>query len=336
MIAFAHYLSRPYLLVLLAGALRPSPLRKQIGVPILSLPITAKRSLLDAWLSAIEATAARNLGVRIVVSSPEDEQVMRRMLRERVQTRQRTPSETDVIVDPSEWRGPAGLLHDIARQSKIENDTIVVAAEAAVYPPSTLDPLLLRRANPSLAGAIGADDRNRPAGVYAFSAETIGRIPAIGFHDIKEQLLPSLYQSGERIPCVRIVPEVLRLRDRDTYLKAVRESLASHSALIDQSPDAHVSASATLSGACIIGSGVRIEDGALIHDSVLMPGSRIGGGAVVARGIVGPDAHLHARSVVRSAVVVRTARPIPRLQLNRRALGRTLPRTFSLHTEPEA
>ncbi len=365
MIAFAHYLSRRYVLVLLAGALHPSPLRRQLDVPVLELPLARDRTMLDAWLETIAKTAAPIARLVIVVSSQKDAQSMRELVESRQALAKAAweasgskrqsptpapPCEISVMIDPEQWRGPAGLLRDIATASELSDEsrirteasdtsttdgTLFVCAEAAVLPPRNLDPLLVRRADPTIAGAIGAAHGRtgtrgwkdvttelRPAGVYAFTERAICLIPPIGFLDIKEQLLPSLYRAGLRVPVVPLCPEAVRVRDLDSYLLSARHSLG-HANAISRSKDAAISESAILSGSCIVQDDVEIEDGCVIHESIIMRGTKIGGGSIVARSIIGPDSRIEARSVIRSAVVAPAQRPFPRW-IRRRRLGNRL------------
>lgn len=68
-------------------------------------------------------------------------------------------------------------------------------------------------------------------------------------------------------------------------------------------PDAQVAATAVVDDGATVGAGVRVEDGAVVSGSVVMPGAVVGAGALVRASVVGPRARV-APGVVLEAVTV--------------------------------
>ena len=174
--------------VLLAGGMRHSPLRQQLGVPSLCLPLSHDRTLLDHWLSTAEVLPQCR-SVVIAVSGAEDAETIRKA----VAARNRS-IDVQVVIEPATWRGPAGLLYDLVQGGRCgepgEAGRVVVAGEASCLPPDDLEALIecLNRTSP---GVSVTSRSGQPAGLYALSDQALQMIPSIGFYDIKEQLLPA-------------------------------------------------------------------------------------------------------------------------------------------------
>jgi hypothetical protein len=292
-------MDRPLTAVLLAGTLRPSPLREALDVPVLCLPMGNEGTVLDAWLTALAEIDGLE-DVRIVVNSERDVEAVEACHRAPAAPGRSGPCPRRVraIAEPASWRGAGGILHDVT--GDLPDEAIVLVGEANALPPPSLAPLRAawRDDTSGLVGVCGADE---PAGVYAFARHTFGVVGPIGYHDLKEQLLPALAGRGVAIRTVQLGQRLLRLNERREYLAAVRRSLAPNgkaTQAVRCSPHASVSGSAILEGCCIIEDGVLIEDGAVVHETVLLSGATIGGGAVVSQSIVAPLTAVQPRSQV--------------------------------------
>ncbi len=292
-------MSRSFTVVMLAGALDPSPLQQQLNLPPLCLPMGWNGTLLDAWL----ATMGRCSGcthVRIVVNTEADACVVRQMVDASTAPHPVWPPAVTVIAEPASWRGPGGLVRDLSRD--LPQQGIVVAIEAHCLPPPSLEPLL-QALDDQTDGAVGAGADAEPAGMYAFDRSVITKIPPLGYFDLKEQLLPALSRHGGRVRLVQITERVIRVRDRSGYLQAVRMSLGAGDR-IRRSENATVSTSARIVGSCIIEPGAVIEDGVVIHDSVVLTGAVVQRRAVMSRSITAPFAKVPAASRVIESIVV--------------------------------
>ena len=308
---------RHFQCVLLAGALTPSPLRQSLDIPVLCLPLSRQIRLLDLWLRVIDSQAGCS-GVKIVVSSDMDAQRVQQVIDQRDESGLLQPTlAIEVLVDPHEYRGPAGRLRDIADTVELAEDAALIVGEASSHPPLSLHGVLAGLTE-DVVGIVGTSAAREPAGLYAFTEPAIEVIPRIGFFDLKEQWLPALYERGLKVGMHVTVEQLLRIRDRSSYLAAVRRHIG---AADDRShtPSETRSASAHVCPRSLIGDGVVIEDGAIIKDSVVMGGATIGSGAVVHRSIVGPSGVVPPRARACSTVVA-DARPARSNRVALRAL----------------
>lgn len=282
--------------LLLAGGLRMSELHETLRIPALCLPLRSDWVLLDAWLHVVR-TIPNARRIRIVVNHECDATAITRVLEQRSATLLDLDIKT--IVDPDPWRGPAGLVRDVAQ--RLGADT-VIAAEASCMPPTDLSELF-NRLMPDSSGLSISGHACEPAGVFVLTWEAIKHIPNIGYYDIKEQLLPTLYNRGNPLGAVETGQEVHRLRHREGYLRAIaatrRNGVAgapvAHSSRID--PDAKIV------GTCLIENNVIIEPGAVVHDSVILAHSIIERNAVVSQSVVGVGGHVGAKRILRRSIV---------------------------------
>ena len=165
-----------------------------------------------------------------------------------------------------------------------------------------------------------------PVGVYVFDPEVLGAIHPGIYFDIKEQLLPRLREEGRSIQAVDIggyCKNVLELRD---YLRVNRAVLLGHvngymfegeiadriwvgrgSQVSNMSHlfgpvmigrDCVIGSQTQLIGPVCIGDGCVVEDGAVIRESLLLPGahverdSRIDGCVLAADTVISPGQSL--------------------------------------------
>jgi NDP-sugar pyrophosphorylase family protein len=218
-------------------------------------------------------------------------------------------------------RGPAGCIRDAGFMS--DADTFVVA-EGAVIPSVDLrDVLAAHKAREAAVTVVVDHDRRRrgimgdhppvPSGVYVFDRRVLNAIPASGFQDIKEGLLPRLYRAGEQV-LTHVVPGVsVRVLNCETYLAANEwmveriaekpgdldgyiysgEIITHPTARIDLEarflgpvlvgPGARIMKGATIVGPTTIGADCTVEEGALVTRSVLWKRCVVGAGAMVDR-----------------------------------------------------
>ncbi|MCA9291670.1 MAG: hypothetical protein KDA25_11125 [Phycisphaerales bacterium] len=267
----------PLIAVLLAGTLKPSDLRRALDVPALCLSLAPGVRLLDAWIACTRDVGVTDL--RIVLNTDDDLDAVRDVLQDPDDERVR------IIVEPAAWRGTGGILHDVTRDVPPESRVFLI--ESSCLPPASLRPLV-DLVTPERAGGIGTTDFDQPAGVMLFRRAVCDGIPPIGYHDVKEQVLPALHERGASVRAVRVRERLVRISDRTGYLDAVAE----WSGGTRVAADAHVDAAARLDGGCLLDARVHVDHGAVVHDSVLLPGSRIGAGAVISGSVIGPGASI--------------------------------------------
>jgi len=298
-------MTRPITAILLAGRIRPSPLREALDIPVLCLPMGRRGSLLDAWLRVL-ATVPNLTEVQVVVNTPADAEAVRTaaastsaLIAAGVALR--------VIAEPAAWRGAGGLVRDVS--FSVDPKSVVLVCEAKRLPPSTLTPMIEAfQCTPDIAGVVGVCGRDEPAGIYAFAQESLQLVPRIGYYDLKEQFLPAMAKAHHRVITAKLADAVHRIRDLDSYLLAVRQSMTiagTDRACIRIAPRASVSGSAVLDGTCVVEHGAVVEDGAVVHDSVILWGATVGGGSVVSGSVIGPLAGVEPRSRVIRSIITR-------------------------------
>jgi NDP-sugar pyrophosphorylase family protein len=233
-------------------------------------------------------------------------------------------------------RGPAGCARDASLQSNAET---YVIADGSVVPTVNLEGLLETHAVCQAALTVlvhhesGAERSNvAPGGIYIFDRRVFDSIPATGFQDIKETLIPRLYRAGERIVTHTAYGSCPRVLNARTYLAVnhwmverlakrpgglehheVRgEALVHQSARIDDSarlvgpvlvgPDVTIRAGATVVGPATIGASSTIAEGALVSRSVAWNRCGVRAGAVVDRCLLADEAVIERNASVFSTL----------------------------------
>jgi NDP-sugar pyrophosphorylase family protein len=232
-------------------------------------------------------------------------------------------------------RGAAGCVRDAGIRTDAES--FVVADGTAVPVVDLVELLEGHRASGAVVTIVAGTDptgRLRPSGVYVFDRRALAFIPEDGFQDIKEKLLPSLYQAGEKVATHMARGVAPRVVNVSTYLAldqwAVeqvslrgepRESFrGAGDALVHESAEVYpdvrllgpvmlgpgvvVRAGATLVGPVSIGSGTMVGEGAVVSRSVVWSNCLVGDGAFVDRSMLANGAHVGTRRSVVSEVRV--------------------------------
>jgi hypothetical protein len=292
-------MTRPLNVVMLAGTLRPSPLRAQLGIPLPCLPLGRRGTVLGTWLATFESLGEVT-ETAIVLNSEAEAEAVRASAED-------GGKPVRAIAEAAAWRGAGGLLRDASADAP--PDALVVVVETSTMPPASLA-AVAAAFDAGIDGVVGVCGADQPAGVYAFTREAIEHIPHVGYFDLKEQFLPRLFEADLVVRAISLGAPMARLRTRRAYLDAVRLSLERDGADPPQLVDARasISPSAILDGCCLVQPDVVVEDGAVVHDSVILAGATIGGGAVVSRSVLGPRATVAARDrAVRTVVTAGAA-----------------------------
>lgn len=223
-------------------------------------------------------------------------------------------------------RGPAGCVRDAGLHA--ESDTCV-AVEGTIVPLIDLADLVEthRRTGASLTVVVSAghgvkgvrDDSPTPTGLYVFSRRALERVPRAGYQDIKESLIPRLYQCGESVLTYRTSAATPRVTGVDSYL-AVNEWAVSR-ATIDATmparlsgykkvgearvhPEGSIAPTARLIGPVLIGPGSVIEkDVTIVGPTTIGANCRICSGAVICRCAVWDSAIAGAGSYLDRCIV---------------------------------
>lgn len=200
-------------------------------------------------------------------------------------------------------RGPAGCIRDASVHSAHD---VFIAVDGTIVPQLDIVELLgfHRRSGASLTVVVSSDvadlstsgDALCPVGIYVFSRRALEHVPATGYQDIKETLIPRLYQYGESVVTFQMDGTMPRIEGVDSYL-AVNDWVLSRS-LGDPNefseyrtqgdarvhPSASVDSTARLIGPILIGEGSSIGRGVTVVGPTTI-GSHcwVGEGAIVCR-----------------------------------------------------
>lgn len=204
-------------------------------------------------------------------------------------------------------RGPGGCLRDAVAGLGAAH---VVAVDGSLLPAFDLRSLIAAHVEQRAAATVAVvDTRSRdddvarmsPAGVYVFRGDALDHIPAAGFQDIKEGLLPALRRAGERTVAHPVAADVLRISGLDTYLEAQQRVLSSwrlagrDGDLPDYvshnwgwaHPTASIDPTAHLVGPILIGPETTVgSDAVVVGPTVIGSGCRLGRRSLVARSVL--------------------------------------------------
>ncbi len=279
--------------VLLAGALKSSPLTSASGVSVLDLWLTRERTVLGLWIDALRETG-RNWEVRVAHN-------------------RQTPAPAELgehdgitvseVIDSGSYRGPAGVARDATQD--IDADASVLVCESGRWLSCGLGALLDAHAASGATVTVGVNPDGAPAGLYLVRRQALGLAPAVGFMDMKEQWLDRVRGSGGSVFAVRFGGEgALPLRTRLDFVRAGQRAAGWVEAAgfegIRRIRSGRANAGARFR---VIGTGASVGPGAFVEDSIVMASATIGAGAVVARSVVCPGARVEAGAEVVDAIV---------------------------------
>jgi mannose-1-phosphate guanylyltransferase len=219
-------------------------------------------------------------------------------------------------------RGAAGSARDAALAT--EAQTFVVADGTSI-PNVNLGDLLLKHHTSGACVTVvvhsearrnGNPDLNVPSGIYVFTRRAFDEVPAHGFCDIKEKLIPQLYGAGERIVAYETATATPRVLDAATY-SAVNEWMVEHLVRngADQEGyvksthglvhrDAFIAGDATMVGPVLVGPGARVLSGAVVVGPTSIGREvTIARGAMVSRSAVWRRASIGERAIADRCIV---------------------------------
>lgn len=235
---------------------------------------------------------------------------------------------TDYYEDPMP-RGPAGCLRDVA---SFHSEEAIVAVDATLIPQIDLPALMAEhvRSEALVTVAVGRSGRNgswpqkglASTNAYVLERRALHDVRERGYRDIKEELIPHLYKSGQKVvphmagsPCPRVLGPtsylhanewVLRqLISRDTPPIGHRQAaggLVHTTARVDRSAnliapvligaETQIGERATIVGPAVLGAGCTIASKAVVSRSVVWDRCEVGENAVVDRSILASRAHV--------------------------------------------
>lgn len=261
--------------VLLAGSVRPSQLRRATGRTLLDLPVTSDRSVLNRWcdeLAAVtEAHDLSNLPVRVMFDHAEP-------MPHTLETHRCV--ELRIEKDPYDFRGTGGLLCDLVREYE-DDDYILVANASQVLLEPVVDVVNdLFSINADVAMICMHD--GTPSDFMLMRCGALRMINRIGYVDLKEQAMPAIAERYD----VRVVRRSsacgMPIRTLGNYLDALRVYYRrEREEPKDNDPieDWRVTFG-------LVESDARVHGSAVVHDSVVLGGATVEAGAVVVRSLV--------------------------------------------------
>jgi len=178
--------------------------------------------------------------------------------------------------------GTAGSFRDAVDG---ENDKLFVVIPASIVNPPDISLLVAAHHDQSAdltvafnPGSQNDSKRGDVAGIYVCNSSVLEYIPAQGYYDIKESLIPELVQKGKRV-CYTVLPhDVGNFRDRHGYLDAIGDYLENAA----QADINLKTCDRNDKNVVWKGSGVIVEPGARIYGRVvLLDGVHIESGAVI-------------------------------------------------------
>lgn len=233
-------------------------------------------------------------------------------------------------------RGPAGCLFDAWLGSEADAGVLV---DGSTIPECDLPALLGEHESGDAAltvvvredsGHVRATDFQPPAGIYVASPSVLEHVAESGYVDLKEGLIPVLYDRGYRMTtygtagtCPRVTGVASYLAANDWVLErnwTCPEGLDGFEVAAEGSrihPTSQVHRGARLAGPVQVGAGSEISDGVTLVGPVCIGSDvRIHDGAVICRSVlwdsceVGAEAHLDRCLVAQGAVIRRGARAV--------------------------
>jgi hypothetical protein len=262
--------------VLLAGGIEHSLLRKQVGHAIGTLPISAKQSLLGCWLERI-AAEPRVRKVIVATSEVFDQADLRHAVSSAA-----TKLAVDVVIDPDVHRGTAGVVADVLWH---DDSTIMCVGEVSAVPPPSIGRAIDALGQERTLMVVGTCDDARAIGFFAFHRKALGLVPRVGYFDLKEQFINAVIKDGHIVRAVQLMDRHLRLTTLEGWLEATKHFDGG----IHQA--ATVSDQARLEGSVCIEEGARVGSASLC-DAIIMRGAVVEDGAIIARSVVGPGARV--------------------------------------------
>jgi hypothetical protein len=268
-------------IVLLAGAVSSTSLPARVGRSVLDLPIDPAHRLQDVWRARIAellTTAdALCLDRGIVVLAGESSPAP-------ACENSASAVPMRVIRDESGFRGTAGALRDLC--DDLEPDDYVLLGTASQCPEPGYLSRLLEEADPGVAVTVSVDRDHAPSGLLLIRGDALQSVPAIGFHDLKEQVLPRLATTKP----VRIVehpePSSVPIRDLSSYVEALR-SWHQFGTLVGAAASSPLQ-ERWRSVFSLVEPGAEVHASARVHDSVVLTGAVVGANSDVVRSVIGP------------------------------------------------
>jgi hypothetical protein len=267
--------------ILLAGSVGRNPLADGVERSVLDLPVDEGKTVLDHWIESLDrfarAFAFDSVSLRVAVNQDGALPSVRPSGGE-------TRVVVEIVRDPAEYRGTAGIVKDLTR-NYADNDLVLVASANQIQREPIRDCFrALCRAEESVS--IVPHGGGEFAGMFLLRCARLRDVPDVGFVDLKEQAIPSARGHGSLLVARRPRGSTLPIRTLLEYIRALREV---HGGEDFGEPGGTVESAFAETWQplfSIVEPGARVAPGAVLQDSVVLAGGVVEEGAAVVRSVV--------------------------------------------------
>lgn len=280
--------------LILSGGLQPSSLSKETGLSVLDLPLTASKTVLDAWIEAIRALPFDSeLLIRIIHDGPSY-----------------VPSDQSCEIDRVEveiqtraLRGTAGVVADACR--RYDPDSSVLVVEGSRYSACGLGRLIRRHAESGADITLGRNPDQSPSGMYVVRCGACSLVPGIGFMDFKEQWLERLIRNGHRVEVQDVpAPGSMPVHTLEQLLAAARLANTHVTGrLVASAAAGGLIRNSEAQGLRVICPGALVAPGARVIDSIVLSGAVVPSNAIIVRSLICSQGPIQSGAEIADAVI---------------------------------
>jgi len=240
---------------------------------------------------------------------------------------------------------PVGTAGCIRNAAKVDEHSLYLVFSAKTVCPPDIRPLIDTHVSTKAdltvvfePGRENNDPVGKTSGIYICGSSVLRFIPAKGYYDIKENLVPAMIRDGKTVHALTLTRSIGNFRDRATYLTAIANYLTNintadpdlprrkwknskdvwlgENAKVGQDAKiygpviildgAAISENAIIFGPAVIGRNVTIGKNTLVQNSVFWEGSTIGQNCRISRCLIDHDAVVSRGTVVEDRLVTQT------------------------------
>jgi exosortase len=216
--------------------------------------------------------------------------------------------------------GTAGAMRDAMVGKKSE--LLVVFPAGMINPPDINMLIAAHRSNGAdltmvfNPGKEEGEDKGEAASIYLCNASVLEYIPADGYYDIKESLIPELIRTGKHVRSVVLPHCAGNFRDVPGYLHAMADYLGNGTRVETEASSlrrrgeqlwvddtAEIDTTAQLFGPVAVMAGARIAGGAIVFGpSIIGPKCNIGRDSIVANSVLWDASSIDANCEVKNCL----------------------------------
>ncbi len=220
---------------------------------------------------------------------------------------------------------PTGTAGCIERATRDADASLVVVLPANIMCPPSLEGVIEqhRSGNADMTVLLdpacdGCGSKEQTSDIYVLGSNVVELVPAVGFFDIKEGLIPRMIRQGMRIQAAVLAAPTGRFRHWREYLASTAdylewtrrgecgepESATAHCGTARIAADAAVAQSARILGSVEVCSGAEIaEDAVVIGPTVIGREAVVGQESIVVGSVLWAGAQIGRRAKVRNCVL---------------------------------